>query len=154
MTPRGTLQRPGGMGSWGDWTTALSAVLSSGVSLVAPQIEQATGWDLNANDSPTFRQYFVPVANAVGQAMGYGPAGDYLSGTAQAVAGKVPLPVNWTGGVQLPADILDRLGTKPATAPAATPAAPAPGAGTPATPATPAKPSTRQKTWPRYRWGS
>lgn len=154
MTPRGTLQRPGGMGSWGDWTTALSAVLSSGVSLVAPQIEQATGWDLNANDSPTFRQYVVPIANAVGQAMGYGPAGDYLSGTAQAVAGKVPLPVNWTGGVQLPADILDRLGTKPATSPAATPAAPSPRAtGDVSLPA--AKASSKWRSaWPRYRWGS
>lgn len=152
MTPRGTLQRPGAMGSWGDWTTALSAVLSSGVSLVAPQIEQATGWDLNANDSPFFSQVVVPVGNTVGNAMGYGPAGDYLSGTAQAVAGKVPLPVGWTGGVQLPADILDRLGTKPATAPAA--AAPTATAPAPGTRPAPVKASSWRSAWPRYRWGS
>lgn len=99
-----------GMGlSWGDFTSGLSAVLSGGVSLVAPQIEAATGWDLNVNHSPVFRDYVQPAANYVGYAMGYGPAGDYLSGTGQAIAGKVPLPTAWTGGQELPADFLDRV---------------------------------------------
>jgi hypothetical protein len=101
------------MGSWADWTSGLSAILSGGISLVAPQIEQATGWDLNANHSPVFSQGVVPVANIVGGIMGYGPAGDYLSGTAQAIAGKVPLPVAWTGG-EKPANWLDTLTQAPA----------------------------------------
>lgn len=133
------------MGSWADWTTGLSAVLSSGLSLVAPQIEQATGWDLNANNSPFFRDWVVPAGNYVGEAMGYGPAGDYLSGTAQAIAGKVPLPVGWTGGQQLPANFLDLVtAAKPSntSAPAASPA-PAP-----------ATPKSPVRAWPRYRWGA
>jgi hypothetical protein len=104
--------------SWAEATGILNTVLTGGVNLVAPQIEQATGWDLNLNNSPVFRDYVQPAANMVGDFLGYGPAGDYLSGTSQAVAGKVPLPPAWTGGQQLPADYMDKLlAGKPAAPP-------------------------------------
>lgn len=138
----------GGMGTWADWTSGLSAVLSGGISLVAPQIEAATGWDLNANNSPVFREYVVPVANQVGNYMGYGPAGDYLSGTAQAIAGKVPLPIAWTGGKQLDADFLDKLTATPTAPPVQTIVLPS--KASPQARAALTAAGYRTNTWPRY----
>jgi hypothetical protein len=110
---------------------------------VAPQIEQATGWDLNANNSPFFTQAVVPVGNIVGGFMGYGPAGDYLSGTAQAIAGKVPLPVAWTDG-QKPANWLDTLTQAPAPIYRQLPAGAVASVGAVAVGA------VARKAWPRY----
>lgn len=129
-----------GMGSWEDWTKGLSAVLSSGLSLATPYVSQQTGWDFNANNSPTFSTWVVPIGNAVGNIFGVGPAGDYLSGTGQAMVGKVPLPVAWTGGIQLPANILDLLQAEKPAAPGPAPApTPAPVPGT-----------AGWRTWPTY----
>lgn len=117
------------MGSWEDWTLGLGAILSGGISLVAEPISQATGWDTDVYNSQTWTNVINPALNIAGDVMGWGPAGDYIGGTSNAINKKVPLPSNWLpGGKSLPPDVLDRMAAGPKgttrPAPAARPALP------------------------------